>query len=92
MTHVSIQNTDTGTVPKYREMFGKPVVFDECRYEGTVESSWGNITGEEMVKQFWNGFARGGYVGHGETYVILRYCGGQKGETSMVVAQNDNVA
>src|SRR5205085_7431397 len=30
---------------------------------------WGNIPAQEMVHRFWEGFARGGYVGHGETYM-----------------------
>jgi len=29
---------------------------------------WGNITGEEMVRRFWEGAVRGGYTAHGETY------------------------
>jgi hypothetical protein len=48
--------------------YGKPVIFDECCYEGDIEMSWGDITAREMVHRFWLGFTRGAYVGHGETY------------------------
>ena len=49
-------------------MYSKPVVIDECAYEGNINHGWGIITGEEMVRRFWEGAVRGGYVGHGETY------------------------
>ncbi|WP_284991944.1 DUF5605 domain-containing protein, partial [Arthrobacter sp. efr-133-TYG-120] len=52
-----------------RERWGKPVVIDECAYEGNIDQGWGNITGEEMTRRFWEGAVRGGYVGHGETYM-----------------------
>ena len=29
----------------------------------------GNLTPQEMTRRFWEGMARGGYVGHGETYL-----------------------
>jgi hypothetical protein len=45
------------------------VVIDECRYEGNIPRAWGNISAQEMVHRFWEGTARGGYVGHGETYL-----------------------
>ncbi len=69
ITHASIQNEDTYNAREYRNKYKKPVVFDECRYEGTIPSSWGNITAEEMVNKFWYGFTNGGHVGHGETYL-----------------------
>ena len=46
-----------------------PIVIDECGYEGDIDQGWGNITGEEMVRRCWEGAVRGGYVGHGETYL-----------------------
>jgi hypothetical protein len=48
--------------------WGKPVVIDECGYEGDLENGWGKISGEEMLRRFWEGAIRGGYVGHDETY------------------------
>jgi hypothetical protein len=50
-------------------MYGKPVVIDECGYEGNIHMSWGDLSAEEMVSRFWLGFTLGGYVGHGETYL-----------------------
>jgi hypothetical protein len=72
VTHASIQRVDpyrtaeeTGT---WRANWGKPVVVDECAYEGNLEYDWGNISGDELLRRFWEGAVRGGYVGHGETY------------------------
>ena len=30
---------------------------------------WGNISGQELVRRFWEASMRGGYAGHGETYL-----------------------
>lgn len=72
ITHVSIQRVDVyrtaENTDQWREQWGKPVVIDECAYEGDIDQGWGNITGEEMTRRFWEGAVRGGYVGHGETY------------------------
>lgn len=67
--HVSLQHWDLTATDAYRRRYGKPVVVDECCYEGDIPHRWGNITGEEMTHRFWEGVARGGYVGHGETYL-----------------------
>ena len=69
LTHASIQNEETSRAKEIRLKYKKPVVFDECRYEGNIPLSWGNLTGEEMVNKFWRGVTNGGFVGHGETYV-----------------------
>jgi hypothetical protein len=68
ISHVSVQNEDTHLAGELRAKFNKPVIYDECRYEGNIRIPWGNITGEEMLNKFWRGFTRGAYVGHGETY------------------------
>jgi hypothetical protein len=47
----------------------KPVIFDECMYEGNINSRWGNLSGEEMTRRFWLCVVAGAYGGHGETYV-----------------------
>ena len=47
----------------------KPVVLDEIAYEGDIQHGWGNLTGEEMLRRFWEAACRGGYPGHGETYL-----------------------
>jgi len=69
VTHQSIQSPDLGRTDQWRDDYRKPVVVDECRYEGNIQQRWGNITAQEMVRRFWEGTARGGYVGHGETYL-----------------------
>ncbi|HZX00291.1 MAG TPA: DUF5605 domain-containing protein [Trueperaceae bacterium] len=73
VTHVSIQRIDlyktAEMVTEWRERWGKPVVVDECGYEGDIDQGWGNLTGEELIRRAWEGTVRGGYVGHGETYL-----------------------
>jgi hypothetical protein len=56
-------------IPQWFETYHKPLVIDECGYEGNIDRGWGNITGKEMVNRFWQGFGMGAYVGHGETYL-----------------------
>lgn len=73
VTHASIQRRDVYKTAEmtneWREEWRKPVVIDECAYEGNIDQGWGNISGQEMTRRFWEGAMRGGYVGHGETYV-----------------------
>ncbi len=68
VTHCSIQNSDFRQAKEYRDKYGKPVVYDECRYEGNIPQGWGNISAEQMTRNFWMGSLAGCYVGHGETY------------------------
>jgi hypothetical protein len=68
VTHQSIQHSELEKVDRWRADYGKPVVVDECRYEGNIQQRWGNIAAQEMIRRFWEGTVRGGYVGHGETY------------------------
>lgn len=67
ITHVSIQNENTQDAGIIASKYHKPVSYDECRYEGNINWSWGNLTAEEMVNKFWRGVMNGAYVGHGET-------------------------
>lgn len=73
ITHCSIQRIDvyktSESTRDWREQWGKPIVIDECGYEGDINQGWGNIPGHEMTRRFWEGAMRGGYVGHGETYL-----------------------
>lgn len=69
ITHVSLQGPDMSKFGELRTKFGKPVINDECEYEGDIESPWGSITGRELVYRHWAGFLKGGYVGHGETFL-----------------------
>jgi hypothetical protein len=72
ITHASIQNgsavADFGRAILFRDVYRKPIVFDEVKYEGDFEQRWGNLSAEEMVHRFWQGTIAGTYVGHGETY------------------------
>ena len=76
ITHCSIQRTDVyrtaENTSEWREAYGKPVIVDECGYEGDIDQGWGNLSGQELVRRFWEGAVRGGYVGHGETYLNER--------------------
>lgn len=73
ITHCSIQRQDlykcAENVADWRIQFKKPVVLDEIAYEGNIQYGWGNISAEEMVRRFWEATVRGGYAGHGETYM-----------------------
>ena len=69
VTHCSVQSSEINSFLKWRDMYGKPVVIDECRYEGNISNQWGHLSGEEMSDRFWESFARGAYCGHGETYM-----------------------
>ena len=68
VTHCSIQHHELRLTNEWRELYRKPVVDDECGYEGNIPFRWGNLTPEELVNRFWEGTTRGGYVGHSETY------------------------
>lgn len=69
VTHVSLQHWDLQQTAEWRKQYGKPVIIDECGYEGNIHRRWGNLTAEEMTKRFWEGYMHGGYVSHGETYL-----------------------
>ncbi|MDE5932190.1 MAG: DUF5060 domain-containing protein, partial [Lachnospiraceae bacterium] len=73
ITHASIQRVDVyktaEAVSDWRKQYQKPIVVDECAYEGNINFGWGNITGEEMTRRFWEGCISGGYLSHGEVYV-----------------------
>ncbi|RZJ01507.1 MAG: DUF5060 domain-containing protein [Brevundimonas sp.] len=70
VTHASIQNgsavMDDVRAETYRSVWKKPVIFDEVRYEGSIDQRWGDLTGQEMVSAFWHGLIGGTYVGHSE--------------------------
>lgn len=69
VTHASIQHHELMKVSQWRAEFNKPIVVDECGYEGNVPQGWGKLTAQEMLRRFWIGTMCGGYVGHGETYL-----------------------
>jgi hypothetical protein len=67
--HVCIQNWDVKRTAEWRAEWGKPIVNDEPEYEGNIPRPWGNISPRELVHRFWITVMRGGYAGHGETYM-----------------------
>ena len=68
VTHSSVQRKDVEMTDQWRIRYSKPLVNDEMCYEGNINRGWGNITGQELVRRFWETSMRGGYAGHGETY------------------------
>jgi Domain of unknown function (DUF5060)/Domain of unknown function (DUF5605)/Protein of unknown function (DUF4038) len=72
VTHASLQNgsavEDFGRAELYRDVYNKPIVLDEVKYEGDLVQRWGHLTGEEMVARFWQGTIAGTYVGHSESF------------------------
>lgn len=73
LTHASIQNgsaaEEAGRAVLYRDVYRKPIVFDEIKYEGDLPKRWGNLSAEEMVHRCWECIVAGTYPGHGETYL-----------------------
>lgn len=70
-THVSVQNCsaveDFGRAVLLRDVYFKPIVYDEVCYEGNIPQRWGRLSGQEMTQAFWQGIIAGTYVTHGET-------------------------
>jgi hypothetical protein len=73
LTHASIQNgsaaEEAARAILYRDVYRKPIVFDEIKYEGDIPLRWGNLSAEEMVHRFWECIIAGTYPGHGECYL-----------------------
>jgi len=72
VTHVSMQNgvavETPGSAELYRDVYRKPVVYDEIKYEGDAKFRWADLSGPEMVHRFWCGTIGGTYVGHGDYF------------------------
>jgi hypothetical protein len=69
ITHLSVQTAYLQDIQDWREEYNKPVIIDECVYEGNIPNDWGNLTPEEMMNRFWIAYCRGAYCTHGETYI-----------------------
>lgn len=67
--HVCIQHWDVKRTVEWRQAYGKPVINDEPEYEGNIPRPWGNISAQELVHRVWVTTLRGGYAGHGETFM-----------------------
>lgn len=77
ITHASIQNgvavQSPASAELYRDVWRKPVVYDEVKYEGDASYRWADLTGQEMVHRFWSGTVGGTYVGHGDYFNTSGY-------------------
>lgn len=69
VTHASLQTKALSQIPRWLAAYGKPVMIDECCYEGNLPHFWGSISGQEMVRRFWRCCASGAYCTHGETFL-----------------------
>ncbi len=69
VTHASIQSKALTEIPRWIREYRKPVIIDECCYEGNLEHLWGSISGKEMSARFWRACASGAYCTHGETFL-----------------------
>lgn len=69
VTHGSYQTKRFADIPGVVRKFGKPVMVDECCYEGSLPDFWGCLSGEEMTSRFWKVVASGAYCTHGETFL-----------------------
>lgn len=68
MTHCSIQSNLCRQALTWGWQYRKPIIIDECGYEGNIEFTWGNLSAFEMVHRFWTTVACGGWCTHGETF------------------------
>ena len=69
ITHCSVQDIFVSEAVELKKKYNKPVVYDECCYEGNIEYGWGNISARELTDRFWTAVVNGGYCTHGETYL-----------------------
>lgn len=73
VTHVSLQYYNAvrvfGVTPLLRDIYKKPIVYDEINYEGDIDRRWGQLTGQQMTYRFWVAYIGGGYATHGESFV-----------------------
>jgi len=53
-----------------RNIYNKPIIYDEVGYEGNLKQRWGRYSGEEMNHLIWMGIIGGTYVTHGESYMF----------------------
>jgi len=68
ITHTCTQTSQFYNATRWRNLYKKPLLFDEMRYEGDVPSGWGNLSAEEMSSYFWMAGLSGGYPTHGDTF------------------------
>ncbi|MFD2117833.1 DUF5060 domain-containing protein [Paenibacillus yanchengensis] len=70
ITHVCMQDglavTHPGRAVVLRNVYKKPIIYDEVCYEGNLRFRWGGLLAEQLVSRYWRGITEGTYVGHGE--------------------------
>ena len=54
---------------EWHEAYERPGIGDECVCEGDISHRWGTLPGTELVRRFWEGTVRNGYIGHGECFL-----------------------
>ena len=69
LTHSCLQIKSVERVSQTISEYKKPLMVDECCYEGNIPFEWGNISGRELVNRFWKVYCQGGYASHGETFL-----------------------
>lgn len=69
ITHCCLQLGCVERAAEFIEKYKKPVIYDECAYEGNLAHDWGNISAFEMVNRFWCLYAQGAYATHGEVFL-----------------------
>lgn len=73
-THCSVQDQapveDFGRAAIVRNIYRKPIVFDEVLYEGNLDVRWGNLSGEEELFRMWQALIAGTYCTHSECYLL----------------------
>lgn len=75
ITHVSLQFQEDNLrlVKALYSEYEKPLMLDECGYEGDIHHGWGNLPARELVCRQWQVVMLGGHAGaHGETYLNAR--------------------
>lgn len=75
VTHASIQNgvavESAAAAELYRDVWRKPVVYDEIKYEGDAKYRWADLSGPELVHRFWCATIGGAYAGHGDYFTTV---------------------
>jgi|WetSurMetagenome_2_1015567.scaffolds.fasta_scaffold00002_75 hypothetical protein len=73
-THISIQDEapvmNFGAAAILRNVYSKPIIYDEVGYEGNLKQRWGRYSPEEMTYLVWMGVIAGTYVTHGDSYMF----------------------
>lgn len=69
ITHGSFQTKRMPDLAGAISHFKKPIIDDECCYEGDLPEYWGSISGQEMTSRFWQAIVSGSYCTHGETFL-----------------------